>query len=142
MGQSMPFTDRKPEATMRKDWVSEQANLPLIGEAPTPHLACPSFVGVASWAGALRYAVQRSGRDDYEIADELAISHGYISRVMRGTANLSGDKLVRLMQETQSLAPLQWLADQMGFELRPKQSEKDALRARLAQLEAEERRAA
>lgn len=131
-------TDRKPEATMRNDWGSPQGEMPFLAAVKPPHLAPESFVSLASWEGALRYTVQRSGYDDYEVADELPISHGYMSRVMRGTANLDGDKLVKLMRLTQSAAPLQWLADQMGFELKEKQpeSELDRLRRENAALKA------
>jgi plasmid maintenance system antidote protein VapI len=139
--------DRKPEITIRKDEVEfeedAQQNLALVGEVPTTHLACDVFIPLSSWAGTLRYAVQRSAQDDYEVADKMHISHGYMSRVMRGTANLSGEKLVKFMRITGSLAPLQWLADQMGYELKKKEpTEREVLMARLAQLDEKERRRA
>lgn len=100
------------------------------------HEACEAFISRASWDGTLRYAVQRSGMDDYEVADRIHVSHGLMSRILKGTAGLWGDRMVAFMKETNSVAPLQWLADQMGFELRLKEvSEEDMLRARLAEIE-------
>lgn len=108
-----------------------QREMPFFAAVPVPHLAQADFVGRSTWDGAIRYATQRSGMDDYEIADQLHISHGYMSKVMRGTAGLYGSRLVRFMRITGSLAPLQWLADQMGCDI----VQRDPARARIAELE-------
>lgn len=103
-----------------------------LREAHSEHL------GRMSDAGAMRYAIHESGLDDYEAADRLGISHGYMSKVLHGTAGLYGRRLVRFMQATGSLAPLQWLAEQMGCEVVVKDSraaEVAALKARLQELE-------
>lgn len=103
-----------------------------LREAHSEHL------GRMSDAGAMRYAIHESGLDDYEAADAIGISHGYMSKVMHGTAGLYGRRLVRFMQATGSLAPLQWLAEQMGCEVVVKDSraaEVAALKARLQELE-------
>jgi plasmid maintenance system antidote protein VapI len=145
MAGSIVSTDRKAEATIAKHWVTE----PVQREIRTFHALQPAqgasgdFIKRASWDGVLRYAVQRSGMDDYEVADKINISHGYISRVLKGTAGLWGDRMVAFMRATGSIAPLQWLADQMGFELRMKElTEEEMLRARLAELESKRRDAA
>jgi plasmid maintenance system antidote protein VapI len=135
MGSILDATEGKPEATIRKDWEGEQREMPLFAEVQPPKEACAVFVQQSSWPGAIRYAVQRSGYDDYEVADAMHISHGYFSRVMRGTASLSGERLVKFMRITGSVAPLQWLADQMGYELRAKKSELEQ-RAEAAEREA------
>ena len=103
-----------------------------LREAHSEHL------GRMSDAGAMRYAIHESGLDDYEAADAIGSSHGYMSKVMHGTAGLYGRRLVRFMQATGSLAPLQWLAEQMGCEVVVKDSraaEVAALKARLQELE-------
>lgn len=71
-----------------------------VAEVPAAHLAPVDFISRATWVGVLRYCVQRSGMDDYEIADKLGISHGYMAKVLRGTANLSGARLTRFMAIT------------------------------------------
>ena len=110
-----------------------QREMPFFAAVPVPHLAHSDFIGRSTWEGAIRYATQRSGMDDYEIADSLHISHGYMSKVMRGTAGLYGTRLVKFMKLTGSLAPLQWLADQMGCDL----VQRDPAKARIQALERE-----
>lgn len=107
-----------------------QGHLPLIGGVPVALLAEQAFIERASWEGCLRYAVQRTGRDDFEVADEMAISQSYMSKVLKGTAGLYGRRLVRFMRITGTAAPLQWLADQMGYELRKKEPLSEAERLR------------
>ena len=110
-----------------------QREMPFFAAVPAPHIAPCEFVSRSTWEGAIRYSAQRSGMDDYELADELHISHGYMSKVLRGTAGLYGSRLVRFMKLTGSLAPLQWLADQMGCDL----VQRDPARTRIAELERE-----
>jgi len=112
-----------------------QREIPNVAMVRPAQGADDDFISRASWGGVLRYAVQRSGKDDYEVADEIHISHGYISRVLKGTAGLWGDRMVAFMRSTGSVAPLQWLANEMGFELRLKErSEEEILEARLAEI--------
>lgn len=139
MRPTVPATDRKPEATIGKDWVS-QREMPLLAAVGDAHEADADFISRASWDGTLRYAVQRSGYDDYEVADAMPMSHGYMSRVMRGAANLSGERLIKFMRITGSVAPLQWLADQMGYELLKKTPAEDEVSRLKRELEEERRK--
>jgi hypothetical protein len=100
---------------------------------PAPHMAPLEFIAQASWAGVLRYCVQRCGSDDYEIADKLAISHGYMAKVLKGTAQLAGQRLTRFMEITQCVAPVQWQAYHVGADL----VMRDPAAARIHALEAE-----
>lgn len=110
-----------------------QREMPFLAEVRAPHQASADFIAKASDVGSIRYAAQLSGMDDYEVADALHISHGYMSKVLKGTAGLYGARLVRFMKVTGSLAPLQWLADQMGCDL----VLRDPAKARIAELERE-----
>jgi hypothetical protein len=85
--------------------------------------------------GALRYASQLSGKDDYEIADEVGVSHGYMSKVLKGTAGFYGKRLVRFMRVTNNIAPLQWLGDQMGCDVVERHSMARQLAAAQAHVE-------
>jgi hypothetical protein len=110
----------------------------FLAAVRAPLRMADDLVARISDVGALRYSVQLSGSDDYEIADKVGISHGYMSKVLKGTAGLYGKRLVKFMRITNSIAPLQWLADQMGCEVTVKDSraaEVAALRARLQELE-------
>ncbi len=112
--------------------------MPFVSAVPAPFGVEPGIAAQMTDVGAMRYAAQRSGQDDFEIADELGISRGYMSKVLKGTAGLYGKKLVKFMRITNSIAPLQWLAAQMGCEVvvvDRVQAERQRLLARLAELE-------
>ena len=110
-----------------------QAEMPFMALVTAPSMAPAHIVTRLTDVGALRLAVQESGFDDYEIADSIAISHGYMSKVLKGTAGLYGKRLVTFMRRTNNLAPLQWLANQMGCDV----VVRDAQAARIAELQAE-----
>lgn len=115
-----------------------QAEMPFLAMVRAPSMASADLIGRLSDIGSLRLAVQESGHDDYEIADAISISHGYMSKVLKGTAGLYGKRLVAFMRQTNSLAPLQWLAEQMGCDVVMRDlraAEVAALRARLNELE-------
>ena len=112
--------------------------MPFLSVVKAPRLASADIVGRLSDVGALRLSVQESGHDDYEIAEALAISPGYMSKVLKGTAGLYGKRLVKFMRQTNNLAPLQWLAEQMGCDVVMRDSraaEVAALKSRLQELE-------
>lgn len=76
--------------------------------------------------------------EDQEIADQIYICHGYMSRFMRGVAQQWAKRMVAFMRVTNSLAPLQWLAHEMGCDLTVRSvisAELAAARARVAELE-------
>lgn len=104
-----------------------------VSEVPKPHMASDEFISKASFVGVLRYCVQRSGMDDYEVADALHISHGYMAKVLKGTATLAGERLLRFMLVTQCIAPSQWMAFHTGCDLVLRAPAK----ARIAELERE-----
>jgi hypothetical protein len=139
MTYSIALTEWKGEETAGKH---SQGRLPLIGPVPSVSLADPDFIARSSWEGTLRFAAQRAGMDDFEIADHMSISHGYMSKVLKGVAGLYGRRLVRFMQITGSVAPLQWMADQMGYELKRKEpeSELERVKRQLAEAQRELRR--
>jgi hypothetical protein len=132
MDHSFSPTQWKDRDTNRQ--VSKgQGHFDLVTELPPMRLADRSFISGCGWDAALRYAAHSSGFDDYEIADDIPVSHSYMSKILKGTAGLHGNKLVTFMRRTRSLAPLQWLAEQMGAEI----VLKDSQAQRIAALEAE-----
>ena len=116
---------------------SQQREMPFLGLVSL-RMSNPVHLSQMTDTGALRLSIQESGLDDYEAADRLGISHGYMSKVLHGTAGLYGRRLVKFMQITGYLAPLQWLAHRVGCEVVPQDAraaEVAALRARLLELE-------
>ena len=123
----------------RVEWKGEestgnhsQGGFPFLAQVRGPALADAAFVRAAPAAAALRYAVQRSGKDDFEVADEINISHGYMSKVLKGAAGLHNARMVAFMRSTGSLAPLQWLAEQVGCDV----VQRDGRAAEVAELQA------
>ncbi len=116
MQASLTRVNRKPIKTTQQHSTAH-GEIQALTEVQQPRHACPDFIARCSWDGALRYAVQRSNHDDYEVADAMHVSHGQMSKVMRGSAGFFGPRLVSFMRITCCLAPLQWLADQMGCDV-------------------------
>lgn len=131
----------------RLDWKDQETSgnalqvqraFPMLSEVPPMCTADAEFVRLASWDGACRLAAQQSGKTDFLVADEVSISHGYMSKILKGKAGLYGKRLVKFMLATHSLAPLQWLAEQVGCDVVPRSvqsAEIARLKAQLAELE-------
>lgn len=138
MNPTFAETEWKGKETTGKH---SQGAFPFLAAVKAPARAPDAVVASGDEVSALRYAAQTSGMDDFEIADELNISHGYMSKVLKGTAGMYGKRLVKFMRLTGSLAPLQWLAEQMGCEVVVKDARAAQIKALQDQL-AELQRAA
>lgn len=139
MDRSFHPTEWKPEASAGNH---SQVSLALIGEVPRQQLLDAVVVQRATFNGVLNEACKNSGMEDQEIADLIHISHGYMSKFMRGVAHQWAKRMVAFMRITNSLAPLQWMAHQMGCRLVMENDVARALaeaRARVADLERRER---
>lgn len=137
MDRSFERTEWKPKASAGNH---SQVSLPLIGEVPRPHQLDGYVLRTASFNGCLNAALRFSGEEDQEIAAQIHISAGYMSRFIRGVGQTWAKRLVAFMRVTNSLAPLQWIADQMGCDI-AQRAGKDALIRELEQQIAEAKRA-
>ncbi|MGN6518540.1 MAG: hypothetical protein ACTHK2_03845 [Dokdonella sp.] len=97
----------------------------------------PLLLARVSFNGALNEAAKWSGKDDQAIAAEIHISQGYMSRAMRGVWQQWAKRLVAFMRATNSCAPLQWLAYQVGCDVVVRSTRE----ARIRELEAQLREA-
>ena len=122
--------DRQLQATAGKGW---QAAMPFLALVPALQLLPTHVIVAVTFNGCLVEAARHSGLEDQEIADEIHICHGYMSRFMRGVAQQWARRLVAFMRTTRSLAPLQWIAHEMGAEI----VLKDTQAQRIAALESE-----
>ncbi|ALV06676.1 hypothetical protein DES44_2153 [Roseateles depolymerans] len=134
MNQSFSAAQWKDRDSTEKASTLPGAFFSDVIELPPLQLANVAFIRRCSWDSSLRYAVQNSGADDYEVADDIPVSHSYMSKILKGTAGLHGQKLVTFMRRTRSLAPLQWLAEQMGAEIVLKDSQAQRIAALQAEL--------
>lgn len=62
-------------------------------------------------------AARHSQLEDLEIARRIGISPGYMSKFMRHVGTQWAERLISYMRETNSIAPLQWIAHQVGCEV-------------------------
>ena len=111
-----------------------QREIACLAALESPTLPAPNELIAAkdNLAQAVALAIQLSRLADETIAARLHIDKGHFSRIMRGSAHFPIRKLPALMELTGSLAPLQWLAERMGYLLTPKPAQ-----TRIAELEAE-----
>lgn len=139
MGSTVSATDRQLQATTGDHWLQRPLN--LLAEAPPlrqlvvmPQQVIESF----GFSAVLSYAALHSGMDDQQIAGELSICKGYMSRFLRGVAESWARRLVRFCRVTNNLGPMQWMAAQLGFDLVQRDTraaEVAALKQRLQELE-------
>lgn len=132
MDRSLCPVDRKPVATAGNHWQVEE-RAPALGPESSPTLLAAALLLRVSFSGALNEAAKASGKDDLTIADEIHISAGYMSRAMRGLWEQWAKRLVAFMRATNSRAPAQWIAHQVGCDLVVRASSD----ARIRELEAE-----
>lgn len=128
-------TEWKPEASGGN---RTQSEMPFIAKVATLHQLDLTVLLKSSFSGTLVAAAQYSGREDWQIADLIHISHGYMSKFIRSVGESWAKRLVKYMNVTQSLAPLQWIANEMGCDIVVRHrvsAEVAALRSRLAEIE-------
>ena len=135
MDRTFHPTEWKPQETTGKRW---QGGCSVIEREPAPDVLDVELVERSGFSKALADAALASGLDHYQIADRIHISHGYMCKFMKGVGEQWAKRLIAFMRKTGSLAPLVWLADQMGCDVvvRHKISaELAAARARVVELE-------
>lgn len=84
---------------------------------------------------ALEMCFRNAELDDKAAASLMGIDGGQFSRILSGTAHFPTNRYVEFMEKMGNDAPLMWLANSRGYELRPLRSELEQ------QLEAERVRA-
>lgn len=108
-----------------------QQELRLIGQVKRPERVAEAVIdGLPSFRAALRHAVNHSGLNQCEVAEACGIDPGEFSRMLRDPKREGArprefphDKLPLFCRITNSKAPAQWHAIQMGDELTPRRIE-------------------
>jgi len=134
MGSTVAGFDRQSTASVD----NYQREMPFLGLTQPLRVIDAAVVAAATFSGILADSCRSSGMDDYEIADRIHVCPGYMSRFVRTVGQQWARRLVEFCRVTQSLGPVQWMADQLGCDLVQRDrraAEVSALRARLQELE-------
>lgn len=105
-----------------------------VCEVPQPRTLPAPVLARCSFSGCLHECVRGDGRTDEQIALAINISAGYMSKFLRSVGEAWARRLVKFMRETNCIAPLQKLADDMGCELVMRSSREARIRELEAQL--------
>lgn len=86
---------------------------------------------------AIRLCIQMSGLSHEIVAEELGLDKGHLCRILQGKAYFPDTKTVQLMTLCGNVAPMQWEALAMGYQLSAdaKAQRKAELLAELAALD-------
>lgn len=119
MDRSVEPVDRQLKATVEK---RSQVGMPFLSVVQGMQQLPVELVERVTFNGSLVEAARYSGLEDQQIAEQIHICAGYMSRFMRGVAYRWAQRLVEFMNETCSIAPLQWMAYQVGCVVVPRSS--------------------
>lgn len=133
MSSSLGAIDRQPQAI-----VGNQREMPFFSVAPDRQALSSDIVSRMSFTGALSEAMRHCGQDDQDIAEQIHVCNGYMSRFLRSVGQQWAKRMVSFMRATNSIVPLQWIAHQMGCSVvmrDPLEIENELLKAKLAKME-------
>jgi hypothetical protein len=130
MNASLCVENRKPADTGRNR-VASQRDFGGVAAVRVALLE-QHLIARMSFSGAINECLRHDGREDQQIAAAIHISKGYMSKLIRSVWAAQTKRLIAFMKETRCPAPLQKMADEMGYELRAKKTE---LEDRLEQAE-------
>lgn len=117
MDHSFAPTEWKPEASTGRQ---AQVGMPMLALVPAAAMVEERLLACVSFSGALNESMRAAAKEDWEVADAIHISHGYMSRFMKGVGQRWARRLVAFMHATNSRAPLQWIAHQVGCDVVPR----------------------
>lgn len=147
MDRTVPQIEWKAQETTGNHWKARPspddppAQRPLgaqLAEVRPMDMLDEQLLARVSYDGALAEAMRSSGKDDWEVADEIHISHGYMSKFLRGQCRQWARRLVAFCRATRNLAPVQIIAHELGCDLVPRAPQLARIRelqAELAQLQ-------
>lgn len=116
-----------------------QREMPFISALPAPVAAPHELVAACRHRlDAIRLCIQLSRRSLQSVADHLGIDPGHMTRIMQGRAHFPDAKSLDLMRLCGNIAPMQYEAQAMGYQLSQdeRESRRRQLQAELAALDA------
>lgn len=112
--------------------------LPLLSAVAYPKEIDVALISQCrSHMDAIRLCIHASNLSNQAVCDELGIDKGHWSRIMQGRAYFPNSKLPDLMRLCGNIAPLQYLASAMGYQIMrdPKEQKRAELLKQLAELD-------
>lgn len=100
----------------------EHSQRDLIGPSPTRRPAPVDWALLdmcRTQLDAIVLCIQLSRVSHDAVCDRFGIDKGHFSRMLSGRANWDARRTAELMEFAGNLAPLQWMARRMGYELSP-----------------------
>lgn len=113
--------DRQGDATpsiIRNQGADMQREMPFLSSAPAPTFAPSELVGACrNRLDAIRLCIQLSRLPLQRVGEELGIDPGHMTRIMQGKAHFQDAKSCDLMRLCGNVAPMQYEAMAMGYQL-------------------------
>lgn len=116
-----------------------QREIPMMSAVRRPKEVDPQLLEMCRHRlDAIRLCIQLSGLTHETISDQLGMDKGHLCRILQGRAHFPDAKSVKLMELCGNIAPMQYEAMAMGYQLSAdcKAQRKAELLAELAALEA------
>ena len=116
-----------------------QREMPFLSATESPkHAPCELVTACRHRLDAIRLCIQLSRLPLSRVGDELGIDPGHMTRIMQGRAHFPDSKSCDLMRLCGNIAPMQYEAQAMGYQLSQDEREtrRRQLQAELAALEA------
>lgn len=101
----LPSVDAQAQQALKLGWQARDSDLSVAMVARQP-----------SMLAAINMCVQASGIEDYKIARQLGLDKAHWSKIKSGHLHFPPNLLAPLMAICGNYAPLQWLANAVGFD--------------------------
>lgn len=130
LGQNPAQNQSQPRSTTGN---LSQREMPFLAVMKAPEPVSQEFIKACNTElEALNLCMNLSRLPDEAIRDQLGIDKGHFSRIRKGRGNFPPNKRIALMNLCGNLAPVQYEAHRMGYDLQERAKD-----ARIAELEAE-----
>lgn len=113
--------DRQPRSKVSTGFADRQ--IPMVTPGERIDVDAALVHRQSSMLAAIQLCLQAAGIADKEAHLALGIDAGHWSRILRGDAHFPLHLLGPLMDLAGNEAPLEWLANSRGYELRPLETE-------------------
>jgi hypothetical protein len=127
MAAVSPFPPVSDRPTPSKNVRAVDRQMPLVEKGDPVDVDKSLIHRQKSLLSAIALCAQAAGLQDKELYLPLGIDASHWSRIIKGDAHFPLERLGPLMDLCGNEAPLEWLANSRGYELRPLETEVERL---------------